>query len=191
MEVKPRNFRTGLYKFRTTPYGKLPVDEDLRRTIREGISGTSMPMFSHLREDDLAALIAYLKQLSRLWADPALMVSPMRVPEPPDWFSRPMDRAAHAKAGGARFSAQCAVCHGTEGKGDGPGGRGLFDAWEQPIRPADLTTPHPKSGDSPRDLFRTVATGLNGTPMAGFAPQLSEGEIWELVAWMESLRAGG
>jgi len=53
------------------------------------------------------------------------------------------------------------------------------------IRPADLTAPHHKSGDSPRDLYRTVATGLNGTPMAGFAGQLREEEIWELVARMK------
>lgn len=38
LEIKPRDFRTGLFKFRTTPYGKLPVNEDLRRTIRGGIS---------------------------------------------------------------------------------------------------------------------------------------------------------
>ena len=33
---KPRNFRVGIFKFRTTPFGKLPTEDDLRRTIRTG-----------------------------------------------------------------------------------------------------------------------------------------------------------
>ncbi|MEK9630092.1 MAG: hypothetical protein VW455_13865, partial [Nitrospinota bacterium] len=39
----PRDFRKGIFKFRTTPTGTLPRDEDLYRTIVEGIPGTSMP----------------------------------------------------------------------------------------------------------------------------------------------------
>jgi mono/diheme cytochrome c family protein len=60
----------------------------------------------------------------------------------------------------------------------------LLDAWGFPIRPADLQAPHLKSGDSPRDVYRTVATGLNGTPMIGFAELLTPEEIWELVAFL-------
>ena len=36
----PRNFRRGAYKFRTTVSGALPLDEDMERTIREGVPGT-------------------------------------------------------------------------------------------------------------------------------------------------------
>ncbi len=184
LDVKPRNFRTGLFKYRTTPYGKLPVDEDLRRIIRGGISGTAMPMFARLREEELAALLVYLKQLSRSWNDPALAASPLPIPEVPGWFANPTEKAAHAKRGAVRFATTCAVCHGESGRGDGPGGGGLLDAWGFPIRPADLQAPHLKSGDSPRDVYRTVATGLNGTPMIGFAELLTPEDIWELVAFL-------
>ena len=57
LEVKPRNFRSGLFKFRTTAYGTLPVETDLRRTIRSGISGTAMPIFSQLHDEEVDALI--------------------------------------------------------------------------------------------------------------------------------------
>jgi len=33
----PRNFRRGVYKFRTTISGALPLDEDLEHTVREGV----------------------------------------------------------------------------------------------------------------------------------------------------------
>ena len=187
LDVKPRNFRTGLFKFRTTPYGKLPVDDDLRRTIRSGISGTAMPVFSHLLGDEVDALIVYLKNLSRSWSDETLLSEPLSIPAIPDWFSSASEQPEHADKGRVRFAALCAVCHGPAGKGDGPGGLQLVDAWEQPIRPADLSAPHHKSGDSPRDLYRTIATGMNGTPMMGFAGLVTEAEIWDLVAFIGQL----
>lgn len=184
LEVKPRNFRTGLYKFRTTPYGKLPVNDDLRRTIRSGISGTAMPVFAHLLDEDVDSLIVYLQNLSRSWNDDTLIAAPLTIPVVPEWFSSASLSAEHADRGGVRFGELCAVCHGPNGKGDGPGAGQLIDAWEHPAPPADLSSPHHKSGDSPRDLYRTIATGMNGTPMMGFAGLLTENEIWDLVAFI-------
>jgi mono/diheme cytochrome c family protein len=188
MEHKPRNFRSGLFKFRSTPYGAMPVEVDLKRTIRNGISGTAMPAFTQLRDDELTALIAYLKQLSPRWKDPQLAAPPLALPKPPTWLATAKEGSAHLQRGTDRFRTTCAVCHGPNGKGDGPGGWNLIDAWGQPIRPADLTQSHPKSGDSPQDLYRTIATGLNGTPMPGFANQFPEEEIWELVAFLCRVR---
>ncbi|MCB1205977.1 MAG: c-type cytochrome [Verrucomicrobiae bacterium] len=184
LEVKPRNFRSGLFKFRTTAYGTLPVETDLRRTIRSGISGTAMPIFSQLHDEEVDALIVYLKNLSRAWKDPTLAASPISQPDPPEWLASPEERSPHAESGKARFSLLCSSCHGTSGKGDGEAGKGLIDAWGFPIAPAMLAAPHHKSGDSPRDLYRTISTGLNGTPMIGYAATLKEEEIWELVAWI-------
>lgn len=184
LETKPRNFRSGLFKFRTTSYGTQPVDADLRRTIRSGISGTAMPIFSQLHDEEVDALIVYLKNLSKSWKDPALTASPVPMPEVPAWFASASEQQPHLAAGQARFAMLCAACHGDSGKGDGPGSKGLIDGWGNPISPAVLASPHHKSGDSPRDLYRSIATGLNGTPMIGYAASLTEGEIWELVAWI-------
>lgn len=184
LDVKPRNFRSGLFKFRTTTYGTLPVEADLRRTIRSGISGTAMPIFAHLHDEEVDALIVYLKNLSRAWKDPALAANPVPQPELPEWFASTEDRSRRALAGKERFALLCSSCHGAEGKGDGEAGKGLFDAWGHPIAPATLAAPHHKSGDSPRDLYRTISTGLNGTPMIGYAASLKDEEMWELVAWI-------
>lgn len=187
LETKPRNFRSGLFKFRTTSYGTLPVDADLRRTIRSGISGTAMPIFAQLHDEEVDALIVYLKNLSKCWKDPALAAKPVAMPEVPAWFADEGERTRHARTGKARYATLCAVCHGVDGRGDGPAGKGLVDGWGGIISPAVLASPHHKSGDSPRDLYRTIATGLNGTPMLGYAASLGEQEIWELVAWVVEL----
>ena len=45
---RPRDYRQGVYKFTSTPAGAKPARADLRKTIKEGLSGTSMPAFEAL-----------------------------------------------------------------------------------------------------------------------------------------------
>ena len=40
--IRPRDFRTGLFKFRSTPSGSLPTDDDLLRTVTQGVRWTGM-----------------------------------------------------------------------------------------------------------------------------------------------------
>ena len=185
---KPRNFRTGIFKFRTTPFGKLPTEEDLERTIRSGISGTAMPTFQKLTDGEVEAVIVYLTHLSRTWDDDSLHAVPLDLPEEePDWFLQEEERDVHRAAGARLFATTCAACHGPEGHGDGPGAKGLFDVWENPVQPAVLSKEHHKSGDRPTDFYRTIATGLNGTPMVGFDGVLEPEQIWDLVAFLKSI----
>jgi mono/diheme cytochrome c family protein len=48
---RPRDYRKGLFKFTSTPTGVKPTREDLRKTIRYGLHGTSMPAFEPLMTD--------------------------------------------------------------------------------------------------------------------------------------------
>jgi mono/diheme cytochrome c family protein len=45
---RPRDYRPGKFKFTSTPNGAKPTRDDLRRTIRDGLHGTSMPAFEAL-----------------------------------------------------------------------------------------------------------------------------------------------
>jgi mono/diheme cytochrome c family protein len=45
---RPRDYRKGLFKFTSTPTGVKPTREDLRKTIKYGLHGTSMPAFEAL-----------------------------------------------------------------------------------------------------------------------------------------------
>ncbi len=60
----PRDFRLGKFKFKSTPQGSKPTAEDLARTLRMGIPGTSMPSFSLLRDSEIEALAEYVMYLS-------------------------------------------------------------------------------------------------------------------------------
>ncbi len=60
----PRDYRRGIFKFKSTPKGEKPTDSDLEKTLREGIPGTAMPSFALLADDEIAALLDYVKFLA-------------------------------------------------------------------------------------------------------------------------------
>ena len=187
LTTKPRNFRLGHFKFRTTPYGRLPSDNDLRRTIRHGITGTAMPTFAKMSESDLDAVIAFIQGLSPRWKHLENYAVPIKIPEVPAWNNAPAEATDHIKTGKKQFGISCASCHGTTGEGDGPASKGLVNAEGHPIKPASFTGENFKSCDKPSDLYRTIAMGLDGTPMIGHKDLLKSDEIWNLVAYLQKL----
>ena len=73
------------------------------------------------------------------------------------------------------------------GRGERPSARNLRDSWGYPTRPTDLTRRPLKGGSSPTDLYRTLGTGLDGTPMPSYRDALTEEERWALVAYVDFL----
>ncbi len=185
---RPRDLTAGVFKFRSTPPGFLPTEADLIRTLRTGITGTMMPTFAKLTSSELRAVVAYVRSFSPRWRDPRNYADPVPLPDaPPPWFHQPAAAESARVRGAALFSAHCAACHGPAGRGDGPAASGLRDSAGRPIAPAVLARPHHKSGDTPLDLFRTIAVGLDGTPMAGFLPALGADALWDLIAFIRAL----
>jgi mono/diheme cytochrome c family protein len=63
----PRDYRQGVFKFTSSSQSegqRKPRKEDLVRTIREGINGSSMPSFRLLPDEDIDALASYVIHLS-------------------------------------------------------------------------------------------------------------------------------
>src|SRR5690606_2369343 len=60
----PRDYRTGKFKFKSTPLGKKPTHDDLRRILIDGIPDTAMPSFRLLADDEIDALVDYVKYLA-------------------------------------------------------------------------------------------------------------------------------
>ena len=57
------------------------------------------------------------------------------------------------------------------------------------IHPANLTSGQFKSGSSVTDIFRTISTGLNGTPMPSFKDAFPDADRWALSYYILSLSA--
>src|SRR5439155_1527662 len=90
----------------------------------------------------------------------------------------------------AVYDPSCAWCPGTDGRGEGPAAPALRDSDGLPIRPADLRYPARfKGGAEPADLYRTLMSGLDGTPMPSYASAFDDARApWDLVAYLGSLR---
>lgn len=178
LKIKPRDFTTGKYKFRSTPSGSLPLDEDIFRTISHGVRGTSMLAQVHLSENERWALTAYLKTFSRRFTTEKPR-EPVSLPARPTFDSHliALGKTQYQDAG-------CGECHGSQGRGDGSSAKELTDESGNLIAPTDLTLKPFKSGPDASDLYRTITTGLNGTPMPSYAEALTAKERWAVVAYI-------
>ncbi len=178
---KPRDFTRGIFKIRSTPTGSPPTDEDLFETIGRGMPGTMMPSFSNLTDEQRWALVYYVKSF---FTDPAAP-SPEAIQIPEKLRPQPTFESI-ARGRQIFLQFECWKCHGLWGHGDGPSSQGMVDDWGYPIRVADLN--HPKllrGGYSPRELYRTIATGVGGTPMPAFGEALKPEDLWHLVNYLE------
>ncbi|GEM_PF-1217715 len=181
LEPRPANLTTGVYKFRSTPSGALPTDDDLFRTLSVGVPGTGMPDFQDLTVSEREVLVSHLKTLSPRFAE-ELHASPIPVPA-----ARIATDQALARGRQVFSDMRCAACHGEEGRGDGPLAEELSDSEGMPIRPADLTKRPFKSGKNPESIYRTIMTGLDGTPMPSYGDSLDPEEAWDLALYVASL----
>jgi copper transport protein len=82
-------------------------------------------------------------------------------------------------AGRLRFDENCAGCHGSGGRGDGP----LASQLDPP--PLDLAVHVPLHPDGV--LFSFIKWGIEGTAMASFAEQFEDEQIWHLVNFIQTI----
>lgn len=191
--VKPRDFTKGIFKFRSTPSGTLPTDEDLYKIISRGVYRTSMPDWALLSERQRLAVIQYVKGFYPEWQARG-SGTPIFIPKPPPSLGTPESIARGLEL---YQMIGCPTCHGDGGRGDGPSAKTLApDIWGNPQKPFDFTKGRLKSGPTPQDVYRTFMTGVGGTAMPSFAEIFSqpdgenirEGDAWNLVSYILSLR---
>jgi len=184
LNLKPRDFALSSYKCRSTPSGSLPTDTDIFKSITRGIHGTSMPSWKPLlSEMQIWNLVEFIKTFSEEFKEEG--------PEEPIKISEEVPLTSESISEGKKIYAdnKCWECHGHEGKGDGPKSDELEDDFGNQIKPADFTKGVYRCGGSSVDLYRTIVTGLNGTPMPSYADSIqSEKERWHLVHYIRSLK---
>ncbi len=180
----PRSFVKADFRFSSTRSGQLPTDEDLMRSITEGLRGTAMPSWSMLSERTRQALVAYIKTFSERWEK--------EPPAPPiPFFDDPYrdqpDRSAAIERGRKVYHGffNCWTCHPgyasdedmrrytTELGGTPPSGfrpdlhlsPPKATSEGQPIFAPDFRRDYVRAGTDVSDLYRSIAAGITGTAM--------------------------
>src|SRR5579864_2307953 len=184
IDPKPRDFTKATFKCRSTPSGSLPLDSDLYDTITRGVHASGMPSWKPLLRQERVDLIAYIKTFSPRFQEekPA---APLVIP------SEPPTSPESVKRGAELFqSMNCWLCHGKQGRGNGPSASSLTDSKGYPITPFDFTSgTRFKCGESDQGLFRDLTTGIDGTPMPSFADAMKPEQIWDVVHYIHTLHS--
>ena len=183
LRPRPRNFTTGKFKVRTTPNGALPTHQDLVNIIRRGMPYTSMPAWPDLSDEDVANLAYFITTFSPDFSNPANAAQSVPLPSAPRATNESIElgKKLYVESG-------CVKCHGNLGRGDGSSAPTLKDDWGFPIRAANLAQSWTfRGGSSREDIFRTMSTGLNGTPMPSFLEALTPEQRWAITDFIVSL----
>ena len=65
--LQARDFRLARFLYKSTPGDDLPTDTALAATIRNGKVDNGMPAWVGLRDEDVQALVSYIKTFSPRW----------------------------------------------------------------------------------------------------------------------------
>lgn len=179
--TRPHDFTLGVYKFRSTPSGSLPTEEDIYTTISRGVRGTGMLPWFGLSNDEKWSVTYYIKTFSERFEEEE-PVFPVAVPRVTVFPSELVDRGLMIFE-----QSKCWECHGKNGRGDGPKANELKDDWGYRIRPRDFTSEKFKRGASVEDIFLTISTGLDGTPMASYGDTMLPRDILAVSTYVKSL----
>ncbi len=168
---RPRDFSSGMFKYKSTAAGEPPTDEDLLRTIRDGLQASAMPYFADLLSaDELNAVVGQVKSFSKAFSQPRRPLDiPAAIPGSPESVAR----------GKALFASQgCAACHGDDARG----GQRFDDGLGHAVYARDLTAPWAfRGGSRPQDIWLRLTRGITPGPMPSFANLLSPEARWDVA----------
>jgi len=181
---KPRDFTFAQFKFKTTQADdEFPSDADLRKTIRDGLTGTAMPGWKDLLSDaEINGLILKIKQFGE-WADEGF------TPTPIDLGTMPKVTPELLAKGRKGFEKACVQCHGEKGRGNITSGKKLKDDPGNRIWPRNLTRPETwRFTKTATDVFQRLSTGIRGTPMPEHTTTMPIEDRWAIANYVMTLR---
>lgn len=164
----PRAFTGNAPFFRRVP------DERLRRSLKQGVAGTSMPPFGRLVPSEEREMLLDLVFTVFIGIPRGQKTD---VPPPP---SRPLAPLTTA-ATDTLYKKMCVRCHGHAGTGKGP------EYLRHLPRPRNLTNKSYFAAIPDARLAMTIRDGVPGTAMPAFGPRLAAAELWELVDKVRNL----
>jgi cytochrome c oxidase cbb3-type subunit 3 len=148
-------------------------DDYLTKTIRHGRPGRVMPAFQSLSDEEIHAIIGYIRSWQPAVPPPSVDLSPVR---------------GDAAVGRRLFQQNCQRCHGPNGRGGHGTGVTFSRPRALPVMPPALDNPGFQAAASDQFIKRTLRRGRKGTPMPSFLLQgLSETDLDNLVSYLRTL----
>ncbi len=199
---RPRDLRHDPMRYVSSLNG-LATDEDLRRVIRQGLTGVSMPGNRLLSDQDVIHLIQLIREFQRAGLDEQYAANlaksdttledsdreawiarrwlPGEVLEIPE-FTQPTDE--QLLRGKLIFNRSgCNQCHPL----DGTLPLRLFDTAGLPLVSRNLQTDALRGGTERSEIYKRIVVGMPGTPHPAFVSDTPE-ETIDLVHYVAALQ---
>ena len=209
MNPPPRDLRLGIVSYASVPAGSLWRDEDVVRIVRSGLTGTGMRAWTDIPDDDLTAIVQFLKTLAPRFREeqPGELV----VASPDPWTGHPADGAARGRVV-YHGLGRCQSCHPAyasaaevqafardagvliEPRPDPEQALEVRSDFGRPLQATDFRAGPLRAvrpGSRGEDLYRAIAAGLGGTAMPTWKGALPEADLWALVHYVDALSLGG
>jgi mono/diheme cytochrome c family protein len=216
MVPMPRNFQAGMYKFGNVGPGELPTDEDFKRIIRYGLSGTAMLPWD-MSDEQIDSVTQFIKTFAPAWKEKTAVAGTPTPITPDPWGPAQKDAAILHGKKVYHGLAQCFTCHPSyagieEIKAASQELTGSVIASEirpnpqisvlqgssydgHSYMPPDFTKIHIRSSRDLNGIYVRLATGVNGTSMPAWRGMLSlkgdatedERNLWALAYYVQSL----
>ncbi|MFT5207470.1 MAG: cbb3-type cytochrome c oxidase subunit III [Candidatus Omnitrophota bacterium] len=183
----PRNFKTGDYKFRSTPLNSLPTLKDIETTIAKGNLRTSMPPFeSFLTAKEISLLAEYVLDISK--TNSKVPVATQELPYD-EALNQVNPSSLELEMGQKLFYANCVSCHGDDARGLGDLAGFLYDENNFWIQMPDLTDALAYGGGhDAADIKMRMQAGIALSNMPVFNEALSIEEIDRIALYVKSLQ---
>jgi cbb3-type cytochrome oxidase cytochrome c subunit len=152
------------------------------RDPRKMKPGSIMPSFSYLSDEELDQLTAYLQTLGSGRPLPGLVMPPQEMRDDFDKIKSHVNvnSSAAANAGRGIYMQNCSVCHGVQGKGNGPISLSMAK------KPANFTRPFYNNFSDAMWYWR-VNEGVPGTRMPRWGKTLGKEQMLYVVAFLKTL----
>jgi sulfur oxidation c-type cytochrome SoxX len=151
------------------------------RSIKEGVSGTSMPAWGRaLKDEQAGAVLEYV--LATFTKEPRKALKPRKVPE-----QNSVASSAQSIAHGEQiFLQRCTGCHGRKADGKGPNSLDILP------RPRNLRNSWFVNAATDQRLMESILYGVQGTAMPPWIDYgLSQQDVGDVVNFIRGLGAGG
>lgn len=217
LHPRPRNFQLANFKFSSTRAGRLPTNEDIKRTIRQGLKGSAMPDWPLLPEQTVDALVVYIRTFSPKWHErqPA-----STIPRFDDPYRSVSDASAAVRRGELVYHgyANCWSCHPAYvpepklndylermevGRREAfrPGlnqSERTISSEGEVIFPPDFKRDFLRAGTTVDDLYRSIAAGITSTAMPTWVDTMDvksahggilvePTDLWAIAYYVQSL----
>lgn len=209
LQVPPRDFTQGTYKFGQVLAGELPHDRDFYKLLKDGLHGTAMLPWD-MSEKQMYQVMQYIKTFARdTWEGKDKELGVRIVPTKDPYGLAHKQAAIRRGKEVYHTEAQCQSCHrayisyeemsdlSEEAYGESLSLSDMdplmYQVKPQPsdygfnTLPPDFTWHHIRSGYDIEDIYIRLVAGIGGTSMPSWKDVLSDEDIWAVAHYVRSL----